>query len=136
MRAGGSCPKKDKVLSQRGTRCCRPLNKHTHTTESPTLNMGGCVSTPDHSGKERSDLIDKELEEDSKRFKRECKILLLGNLTPAFVPISFAFFTMLNLDFRLRFRRIWQEHHRQTDENHPPGRFLGHRARRIQTCDL
>ncbi|KDR69486.1 hypothetical protein GALMADRAFT_104101 [Galerina marginata CBS 339.88] len=41
--------------------------------------MGGCVSTADRSGKERSDLIDKQIEEDCKRFKRECKILLLGS---------------------------------------------------------
>ncbi|KAF8956362.1 heterotrimeric G-protein alpha subunit, GPA3-like protein [Flammula alnicola] len=40
--------------------------------------MGGCISTVDRSGKERSDLIDKQIEEDCKRFKRECKILLLG----------------------------------------------------------
>ncbi|KAF8880345.1 heterotrimeric G-protein alpha subunit, GPA3-like protein [Gymnopilus junonius] len=41
--------------------------------------MGGCMSTPDRSGKERSDMIDKQIEEDNKRFKRECKILLLGS---------------------------------------------------------
>lgn len=41
--------------------------------------MGGCVSTGDRSGKERSDAIDRQIEEDSKRFKRECKILLLGS---------------------------------------------------------
>ncbi|TFK34414.1 heterotrimeric G-protein alpha subunit, GPA3-like protein [Crucibulum laeve] len=41
--------------------------------------MGGCVSTPDRSGKARSDAIDKQIEEDNKRFKRECKILLLGS---------------------------------------------------------
>lgn len=29
-------------------------------------------------GKTRSDEIDKQIEEDSKKFKRECKILLLG----------------------------------------------------------
>ena len=40
--------------------------------------MGGCVSTVDRAGKERSDMIDKEIEDHSKRFKRECKILLLG----------------------------------------------------------
>ncbi|KAF9047892.1 heterotrimeric G-protein alpha subunit, GPA3-like protein [Panaeolus papilionaceus] len=41
--------------------------------------MGGCVSTADRAGKDRSDLIDRQLEDDSKRFKRECKILLLGS---------------------------------------------------------
>ncbi|KAJ2916109.1 hypothetical protein MD484_g4302, partial [Candolleomyces efflorescens] len=41
--------------------------------------MGGCVSTADRAGKARSDEIDKQIEEDNKRFKRECKILLLGS---------------------------------------------------------
>ncbi|KAL0955378.1 hypothetical protein HGRIS_001626 [Hohenbuehelia grisea] len=41
--------------------------------------MGGCMSTADRAGKVRSDQIDKQLEEDSKKFKRECKILLLGS---------------------------------------------------------
>lgn len=40
--------------------------------------MGNCVSQPDQEEKSKSDAIDKQLEEDSKRFKRECKILLLG----------------------------------------------------------
>ena len=40
--------------------------------------MGACVSTADRAGKARSDEIDKQLEEDHKRLKRECKILLLG----------------------------------------------------------
>jgi hypothetical protein len=44
----------------------------------PPTTMGGCVSTADQAGKERSDEIDRQLEEDCKRFKRECKILLLG----------------------------------------------------------
>ncbi|TFK20026.1 heterotrimeric G-protein alpha subunit, GPA3-like protein [Coprinopsis marcescibilis] len=41
--------------------------------------MGGCVSTADRSGKARSDEIDRQIDEDNKRFKRECKILLLGS---------------------------------------------------------
>ncbi|KAF8176977.1 heterotrimeric G-protein alpha subunit, GPA3-like protein [Pholiota molesta] len=41
--------------------------------------MGGCVSQPDRAGKERSDEIDRTLEEDNKKFKRDCKILLLGS---------------------------------------------------------
>jgi guanine nucleotide-binding protein G(i) subunit alpha len=47
---------------------------------SPPYTMGSCVSTVDRAGKERSDMIDKEIEDHSKRFKRECKILLLGTL--------------------------------------------------------
>ncbi|KAJ3529067.1 hypothetical protein NMY22_g9149 [Coprinellus aureogranulatus] len=48
--------------------------------------MGGCVSTADRAGKARSDEIDRQIEEDNRRFKRECKILLLGEhrLLPSF----------------------------------------------------
>ena len=49
-----------------------------HHPPPPSTTMGGCVSTADQAGKERSDGIDRQLEEDCKRFKRECKILLLG----------------------------------------------------------
>ncbi|KAF5364744.1 hypothetical protein D9758_009302 [Tetrapyrgos nigripes] len=41
--------------------------------------MGNCVSQPGKEDKERSDMIDKQIEDDSKRFKKECKILLLGS---------------------------------------------------------
>ncbi len=40
--------------------------------------MGNCASQADKDEKARSDLIDKQLEDDSKKFKKECKILLLG----------------------------------------------------------
>lgn len=40
--------------------------------------MGSSISTPDTSAKEHSDEIDRQIEEDSKRFKRECKVLVLG----------------------------------------------------------
>ncbi|KAI1007459.1 Guanine nucleotide-binding protein alpha-3 subunit [Podosphaera aphanis] len=43
--------------------------------------MGVCMSssTEDSEQKKRSQLIDRKLEEDSKRLRRECKILLLGS---------------------------------------------------------
>ncbi|KAI5828615.1 hypothetical protein K523DRAFT_244126 [Schizophyllum commune Tattone D] len=42
--------------------------------------MGGCASKPvDLEAKARSDDIDKMIEEDGKRLKKECKILLLGS---------------------------------------------------------
>ncbi|KAK0437454.1 guanine nucleotide binding protein, alpha subunit [Desarmillaria tabescens] len=41
--------------------------------------MGNCASQSDKEEKARSDLIDKQLEDDSKKFKKECKILLLGS---------------------------------------------------------
>jgi hypothetical protein len=40
--------------------------------------MGNCVSSQDREAQLRSQEIDKQIEEDSRRFKKECKILLLG----------------------------------------------------------
>jgi hypothetical protein len=42
--------------------------------------MGNCTSTSDRQAKAHSDAIDKEIENDSKKFRKECKILLLGAL--------------------------------------------------------
>lgn len=45
--------------------------------------MGGCVSSESNADleqKKRSQMIDRKLEEDSRRLRRECKILLLGKL--------------------------------------------------------
>ncbi|GJJ08482.1 Guanine nucleotide-binding protein alpha-3subunit [Clathrus columnatus] len=41
--------------------------------------MGACQSAPMRAEKERSDTIDKQIEEDHKKSKKECKILLLGS---------------------------------------------------------
>nr|GAT55688.1 heterotrimeric G-protein alpha subunit [Mycena chlorophos] len=46
---------------------------------SPPSPMGACASQPDRESKSRSDEIDRQLDEDSKRYKKECKILLLGS---------------------------------------------------------
>jgi guanine nucleotide-binding protein G(i) subunit alpha len=41
--------------------------------------MGACLSTDKNKEeRERSARIDRAIEEDAKRFKKECKILLLG----------------------------------------------------------
>ena len=43
--------------------------------------MGACMSSgsnEDGDQKKRSQMIDRTLEEDSKKLRRECKILLLG----------------------------------------------------------
>jgi guanine nucleotide-binding protein G(i) subunit alpha len=41
--------------------------------------MGNCFSSnQEKEAKERSYAIDKQIEEDSRKLKRECKILLLG----------------------------------------------------------
>lgn len=42
--------------------------------------MGNCTSTSDRQAKAHSDAIDKDIEQDSKKFRKECKILLLGEL--------------------------------------------------------
>lgn len=46
--------------------------------------MGACMSSnsEETEQKKRSQKIDKDLEEDSKRLRRECKILLLGTSSP------------------------------------------------------
>ena len=40
--------------------------------------MGNCASVQDRTEKARSDEIDRQIEEDSRKFRKECKILLLG----------------------------------------------------------
>lgn len=44
----------------------------------PETTMGGCMSKGDEDSRLNSDSIERGLDEDSKRLKRECKILLLG----------------------------------------------------------
>ena len=41
--------------------------------------MGNCVSAQDREAQLRSQEIDKQIEEDSRKLKKECKILLLGS---------------------------------------------------------
>ena len=41
--------------------------------------MGNCVSPQDREAQLRSQEIDKQIEEDSRKLKKECKILLLGS---------------------------------------------------------
>lgn len=52
--------------------------------------MGACASVQDRTALERSAEIDRQIEEDSRRFRKECKILLLG---------AFFFFTFLSISF-------------------------------------
>ncbi len=52
--------------------------------------MGNSASRSDKEKKARSDLIDKQLEDDRRKFKQECKILLLG-------PCSVSFKSRLSL---------------------------------------
>lgn len=48
-----------------------------------TLMMGACMSSnkEDEEQKKRSQAIDRALDEDSKKLRRECKILLLGGFS-------------------------------------------------------
>jgi len=55
-----------------------PTARDTLPTILHDIHYGGWISTADRAGKERSDMIDKQIAADSKRFKRACKIILLG----------------------------------------------------------
>jgi hypothetical protein len=50
--------------------------------------MGNFVSGPDKAGKARSNAIDRQIEQDSKKFRKECKILLLGAFRKSFFFFS------------------------------------------------
>lgn len=66
--------------------------------------MGACASVQDRTALERSAEIDRQIEEDSRRFRKECKILLLGAcLFFYFFSISFfyLFFFLLFIDCAL-----------------------------------
>lgn len=105
----------------------------THrSAEKPSCptTMGGCLSTVDRVGKERSDAIDKMIEEDQKRFKRECKILLLGT------PLSWLYSLKMKFSKMVRVWRVREEHNCKTDEDHTPGRFLREWISRIHPNDL
>jgi guanine nucleotide-binding protein subunit alpha len=44
--------------------------------------MGICTSSEERAGRNKSQSIDRMIEKDEQKLKRECKILLLGKLTP------------------------------------------------------
>lgn len=50
--------------------------------------MGVCLSAEEKAAKEQSNIIDRQLEEDNKKFKKECKILLLGKLLQEHIEIA------------------------------------------------
>ena len=68
-------------------RTCKVPALWTDRHSAPPYTMGGCVSTIFQAGKVRSEEIDKMIKDDSERFKRECKILLLG--TPLSCSVSY-----------------------------------------------
>ena len=85
------------------------------------VSMGACMSTSGEESEQRkrSQKIDKDLEEDSKRLRRECKILLLGmsilvTLTPEW--------KCANSSSRLRRERKVDDC--QADEDYPSARIF------------
>ena len=80
--------------------------------------MGACQSSQDgeeEEKKKRSRMIDAKLEEDSRRLRKECKILLLGT-----------FYRGLKLGNVLIGRRLWREwevYHCQANEDYTPKRI-------------
>lgn len=61
--------------------------------------------------KDRNNVIDKQIDEDSRKFKRECKILLLGELSEW-------------TELTERLWRVGEEHDRQADEDYSSERVL------------
>lgn len=59
--------------------------------------MGACASVQDRTALERSAEIDRQIEEDSRRFRKECKILLLGAFFITF------FLSLFSISFFLLF---------------------------------
>lgn len=95
--------------------------------------MGACGSSPSNEEgeqKKRSQAIDRTLEEDSKKLRRECKILLLGGCQ----KLTSAKFSHLTLEHR--FRRKRKEYYREADENHTPEWLHSGRACSVQAYDI
>ncbi|KAF5322849.1 hypothetical protein D9619_002297 [Psilocybe cf. subviscida] len=81
----GLCMKRSKPYhgtEHRYIRSPQPTSPSLQTTGIFDLHghMGGFVSKPDTSAKERSDEIDRQIEEDAKRFRRDHKVLLLASI--------------------------------------------------------
>jgi hypothetical protein len=95
------------------------------------LIMGTCISTnwkkyhdTSRDEKARSDAIDSQIEEDSRKFRKEYKILLLGTYIPfyrsTFNPLSLRLLLLRALISNFRVQRIWEVDNTQADENHSP----------------
>lgn len=70
--------------------------------------MGGYMSTPDASAKERSDEIDRQIEEDGKRIKRECTVLVLGTWNISAHLLSACFSLVPHTVPILSSHRLWR----------------------------
>ena len=92
--------------------------------------MGACMSSnaEEEEQKKRSQMIDRALEEDSKKLRRECKILLLGRC-----------YVHSGLGWRLTYQRIrreWEINDRQADEDYTPERLYGGGIIDVSDVDL
>lgn len=119
--------------------------------------MGNCVSSAQEKAeKARSDAIDRELDEESKRLKKECKILLLGESIQSFsslfawalplvscmtihsyLPHDLVGTEIVDSSFAChRGRRIGQVDNRQTDEDNTPKWLYERRTNELPTYDI
>jgi hypothetical protein len=82
--------------------------------------MGACMSSSNDEveQKKKSQAIDKQLEEDSKRLRKECKILLLGMYGGARAQAVRSGGEDPSLICITRFGREWQVDNCEADENH------------------
>jgi hypothetical protein len=89
--------------------------------------MGMCMSSniDEAEQKKKSQAIDKILEEDSKRLRRECKILLLGTYATHLCQSARATLCASSLTITYRLRRERQVDHCEADEDYPSQRLLG-----------
>jgi hypothetical protein len=87
--------------------------------------MGNCASSQEEvTAKQRSDEIDKQIDDDLRKLKKECKILLLGTFRR-----QLDYTPMLIIGARLG--RVREDDHRKADEDHQPERIHTRRAPRL-----
>ena len=101
--------------------------------------MGACMSTnsEEDEQRKRSQMIDRRLDEDNRRLRRECKILLLGMIGSA--PTGHDLSFILDVLWCLTVSRLWREwkvNDCETDENHPPERLYSRGTRLISAHDI
>jgi len=118
---------------------------HLHSISIPYRNafMGNCISAQDRAEKAVSDAIDKQIEEDSRKFRKECKILLLGEPAHSFVRSISGFYAIPAIGLYLRNQK-WRTFGVDESCPHPPppvsspvershfGRLLGQRHLRVR----
>lgn len=96
--------------------------------------MGACMSSnaDDLEQKKRSQAIDRRLEEDSRRLRRECKILLLGK--PA--RLDWHCYTNGRANVTCRIWGEWKINHCKADEDYTPKWLQCWRACNVSFNDI